>query len=340
MEQSGYYEIGMNARHRPQTKAFALVGNVIYNRLHWHDHLEVMCCLKGKFSMRVDGDIYTLKEGDFLTVNCNCAHEIFEGTKDGLQIIFSVDASLLKKKEEEQYEFSTVGKGALRPDCEDAACFRENVAHLALLMTPEKDRLRSYFEKGSGEKEDQVIFAREEDWYRFYICLYRCLVCMAGHKRGEAKGNKDRRPKEQLQRCIRLIHQEYAKTLDAGVLARKTGLSQPTIYRMFQKHLGISLNDYIRLVRVYAACAMMEQTSDEIAQIAFACGFSSISNFYRVFRQRTGQTPREYRCGRQYEKKDGQLQREFLDLNRFQNFYELPYTKEDIKKFGERKSSF
>ena len=93
---TGYYEIGMTARYLPQMKASVLAGNVIFNRLHWHEHLEVMCCLKGEFHMRVDGEEFLLREGDFLTVNPNAMHEIFDGTRDGLQIIFSVDASLLK----------------------------------------------------------------------------------------------------------------------------------------------------------------------------------------------------------------------------------------------------
>lgn len=328
MNKMGYYEIGIGAGRRMGTRAYALAGNVIYNRLHWHEHLEVMCCLKGQFCIRVDGEVYTLGAGDFLTVNSNCVHEIFDGTENGLQIIFSVDTSLLKKSREEQYVFTTVGERALKTDCEDAENFRMFLAQMAYLMTPERAELARIFK--TNQKEE--IFREEKDWYRYYVCLYRCLECMAGYKKTAAE-KKKRRPQEQLQQCIRLIHREYGQKLDAAVLAEMTGLSQPTIYRMFQRQLGISLNDYIRVVRIHAACAMMEKTSADIAQIAFSCGFFSLSNFYRVFRQQMGMTPREYRSQRQYVRGKDPLQEEFLDLNRFQNFYELPYTKEDLRSF-------
>ena len=55
--QAGYYEIAMNGRYLSQMPAAALAGNVIYNRMHWHEHLEVMCCLKGSFSLRAGGEI-------------------------------------------------------------------------------------------------------------------------------------------------------------------------------------------------------------------------------------------------------------------------------------------
>lgn len=330
MEKTGYYEIGMNARNG--MGAFALVGNVIYNRLHWHDHLEVMCCLKGQFCMRIEGEICTLKEGDLMTVNCGCAHEIFDGTEDGLQIIFSIDASLLKKKEEEEYEFGTTGPNALSPACGDVLCFLENAAQIADMMTPELQEAEQAFKaRENGTGQQWPAFFAEEDWYRFYICLYRCLFCLARHKREKTVKKENHSPREKLRQCIRMIHRDYGQTMDARILAERMGISQPTIYRMFQKQLGVSLNDYIRMVRVHAACAMMEQGTEEVAQIAFACGFSSISNFYQVFRRQMGQTPGEYRSRSGYAKNGLFLQKEFLDMNRFQNFYELPYTKEDLK---------
>ena len=97
--QAGYYEIAMNGRYLSQMPAAALAGNVIYNRMHWHEHLEVMCCLKGSFSLLAGGEILRLSEGDFAAINPEVPHEIFDGREDGLQIIYSVDARFLRKKD-------------------------------------------------------------------------------------------------------------------------------------------------------------------------------------------------------------------------------------------------
>lgn len=57
MNNRGYYEIGINAQYLREMHATTIVGNVIMNRLHWHDHLEVICCVHGSFSVRVDGSV-------------------------------------------------------------------------------------------------------------------------------------------------------------------------------------------------------------------------------------------------------------------------------------------
>ena len=136
MKNSGYYEIGLNARLLQKLKATALAGNVIMNRLHWHDHLEILCCVAGSFSLRIDRDVMRLNAGDFSVINGGVPHEIFDGIPDGLQIIFSVDASLLRLRPSEQFAFTSVGPAALPPDCEDARRFKISVAKIAYLMNP------------------------------------------------------------------------------------------------------------------------------------------------------------------------------------------------------------
>lgn len=342
-KESGYYEISMNARYFPEMRATALAGNVIYNQLHWHSHLEIMCCVKGSFSLRTDGQILRLLPGDFAVINCDVPHEIFDGEKDGLQIIFSVDKSLLRNEEGERYQFSTVGEHAISKSSEDAVLFRQSLGKIAWMLTVDEHRMRELAgqtEKAHSHGKRQNILAEnilptEGEWYAYQREVYQCLYCMARHKISGAEKRESLAGRSFFDRCVERIHKEYAGELNAAILSKEAGVSEPTVYRLFQKNLGISLNSYIQMVRVRAVKERLGQTDEDITEIAFSCGFTSLSNFYRVFHELQGQTPKEYR--RQKKKENwisGRVQENFMNLNNFQNFYELPYEREELLKFG------
>ena len=104
-------------------------------------------------------------------------------------------------------------------------------------------------------------------------------------------------------------------------------MSESTIYRIFSEQLGLHLNEYITTTRLNAACRYLSETDRKVADIAFACGFTGLSNFYRVFQAHLGISPKEYRhshlpLGSQLNLNESDI----MKLNRFENFYELPYS--------------
>ena len=343
-KERGYYELDMNARFTPEMMSCALVGNVINNGLHWHRHLEVMCCVRGSFCIRAEQSVVRLYPGDFFTIHCNVPHEIFDGEPDGLQIIFSADEQILRCSPGERYCFATVGENAVDPHGDEAGKFRKSVAALAAMLTPEISMENNApFPGGRGKNSrafpendwESSFFTREKQWYAYQMETYACLMCLAGHKISGSADEGKSGSFDQFRACVELIRENYTGPLDAAVLASALKVSQPTIYRLFRKNLGVSVNDYIRLVRVRAACALLENTDREITEIAFSCGFTSLSNFYRIFHEEMHQTPTEYRKMKKQTYRGNIFQRQVMDLNQFQSFCELPYTKQDILNYGD-----
>ena len=64
---------------------------------------------------------------------------------------------------------------------------------------------------------------------------------------------------------------------------------------MFKEFYGISPISYIIKLRVTKAAELLEQSDIDILEIADMTGFKSISNFYKLFKEYTGYTPKEYR---------------------------------------------
>ena len=95
----------------------------------------------------------------------------------------------------------------------------------------------------------------------------------------------------------KFIHENYMHRLDVERVARKFYLSPNYFSRLFRKTLGTGFNSYLNCYRVEKAKEMLLETELSISEIAFLCGFGSISQFNRVFRDVARRTPGEVRRG-------------------------------------------
>jgi transcriptional regulator GlxA family with amidase domain len=64
---------------------------------------------------------------------------------------------------------------------------------------------------------------------------------------------------------------------------------------MFKKATGMTLTEYVALVRVEKAKALLVDVSMRISEVVFAAGFGSIPRFNSVFKRHVGMSPTEYR---------------------------------------------
>ena len=77
----------------------------------------------------------------------------------------------------------------------------------------------------------------------------------------------------------------------------KIGLvNKNKVARMLQQYAGTNLNGYINGMRLeYAARLLREHPADPIKAIAANSGFNSLRTFYRLFSEKYGMSPVEYK---------------------------------------------
>jgi AraC-like DNA-binding protein len=78
-------------------------------------------------------------------------------------------------------------------------------------------------------------------------------------------------------------------------VAARLGLSRRALTQQVREQTGASLLDHRNALRVSHARRLLRETARSLAAIAFECGFEDLSNFYRVFRAATGQSPGAWR---------------------------------------------
>jgi LacI family transcriptional regulator len=96
------------------------------------------------------------------------------------------------------------------------------------------------------------------------------------------------------------IHENFPRgnlsvddVVDHGQVPRRS------LERAFRDELQRTILHEILRVRVNHAQKLLETTPDSITDIAIRSGFVSLNHFYRVFRARTGLTPRAFRLARE-----------------------------------------
>ncbi|MGJ8592605.1 MAG: helix-turn-helix transcriptional regulator [Aquaticitalea sp.] len=78
-------------------------------------------------------------------------------------------------------------------------------------------------------------------------------------------------------------------------LSNLSGLSQSKLQEGFKFIYKRTVTEYIRHIRLEHACVLMETTNLNISQIVYTIGFTSRSYFSKIFREKYGVTPHEFR---------------------------------------------
>ena len=100
---------------------------------------------------------------------------------------------------------------------------------------------------------------------------------------------------EQLTRVLDLLHKRFAESLRVEDLCSVGNLSPRSLHRLFARHVGENVSDYLGRLRIGRACMLLVETDRPISVIAPEAGFSNLSNFNRRFLEARGMTPREFR---------------------------------------------
>lgn len=87
----------------------------------------------------------------------------------------------------------------------------------------------------------------------------------------------------------------YQEEIRLEQLSAMIGMSPTAFSRYFKLRTGKTLSDYIVDVRLGAASRKLVDTDEPVSSICFDCGFNTLSNFNRLFRDRKGCSPTEFR---------------------------------------------
>lgn len=91
------------------------------------------------------------------------------------------------------------------------------------------------------------------------------------------------------------ILQHYNQEVTLEDVAAEAHLTPQAFCRYFKKHTGVTFVAFLNEMRVNEACKKLASGDFEnISTLAYQCGFNSITNFNRVFKNISGASPKAY----------------------------------------------
>ena len=91
------------------------------------------------------------------------------------------------------------------------------------------------------------------------------------------------------------IHENYHESdLNLNIISKKTGVHIRKIAESISSQFNCNVKTYINQIRINEAKRLLKESTFNRSEIAYRVGFSSPSNFNRVFKNLTGISPSEY----------------------------------------------
>lgn len=97
-----------------------------------------------------------------------------------------------------------------------------------------------------------------------------------------------------IQKAIEYINENYTRQLTREEVCKIAMMSKTAFTNLFKQATGYSLVEYIHILRVGLAKQLLREKKLNITEIGEQCGFDSTTYFGRIFKKKTGMTPREY----------------------------------------------
>jgi AraC-like DNA-binding protein len=96
-------------------------------------------------------------------------------------------------------------------------------------------------------------------------------------------------------RICDFIADNFREDIDSSDIAHAADIHPKYAMNVFKKSTGMTLNDYVNLMRLSYAQALLMQDEANVLQVAMDSGFGSLSAFNKSFRKIAGMSPTDFR---------------------------------------------
>jgi two-component system response regulator YesN len=97
--------------------------------------------------------------------------------------------------------------------------------------------------------------------------------------------------------AIAYMSKNYRSSIGVSDIAAAAHVSEKYLRELIKKETGKSVQRYLTDLRLAAAKNLLSNSKYNIGEVANLSGFGEYRNFVRIFKERYGITPTEYRVG-------------------------------------------
>ena len=234
-----------------------------HNLLHWHPDCELICPAQGALDVFCIGRSYTLEVGQALFIDSEQVHYMHATQPNTVLAVLIFNYNIIRFFAE-PYTLS-------RPVFSD---------RYGVEQTYEKIR---------------AVLAAKPPFYGAEACceIERLMIEIFRGEPLAAKETKYDKATIAFKQLLEEINMRY-RDLTFEEAAAFMNMSPSYFSRYFRKTAGVTFSRQLNCVRTDEAVRMLQSKPDmSVTQVADACGFGTIRNFNRIFKELTGFAPRD-----------------------------------------------
>ena len=244
---------------------------------HYHPEYEITFIIKGSGSRLVGNCYETFNEGDFVLLGSHLPH------------------TWTSKPTEHEFSEAIViqfSKACIEPFMGFAEC-----QQIKTLLEQSERGIQFHH---AQDVLPMLIGILESEGMKRIIKLLSLLEFLSVSSRKFITENTNQivfneKSERRINNVCLFIQNHYTSKITLHEVADSIHMSASNFCKFFKKATGKTFSDYLNEIRINEACRLIRQTDHTIHQIAFQCGFETLSYFNRVFVNKKKMTPSNYR---------------------------------------------
>ncbi|MDF2924169.1 MAG: transcriptional regulator, AraC family [Paenibacillaceae bacterium] len=252
---------------------------------HDHEFMEFNYVSEGSGYQHIEGQVIPVTKGDLFLLPIGASHVFRPGS--------------ISPQRRHLLVYNCLFGNEFRSKLETASGGQREI--LSMLDGTEENRWFHWKDQdGTFQKIFNILyeeFIRKGPYYQLLMQseLLKLLIYLTRQQSGGTAIGQQGKREEGLDQTVEWIKQHCTEGISIRQAAQHAGLSERQFRRRFQARTGMSYTDFVHRERIERICSLLETTDEPVSAIAAKAGYQDIKFFNRLFKRKTGVTPRQYR---------------------------------------------
>lgn len=253
---------------------------------HIHDWIEISYMYSGNCTQIINSKEYKMEEGQFLLMAPGTIHTIKPLSENDIIVQIALGQKYLT-----QNFFNRLSSNSIVTSFFiDAFSSTNKIDSFFLFQSQTSERLRIFIEEFLCEWYEPSLASIDTQNNLFSLIISELVNII----------NKTDTPSSHLYKnqyilpALQYIEKNY-KTVTLKEAASHFGLNPNYLSNILKKHTGLSFNELVQSEKLSACERLLTSSSMSVIEIANFVGYQNISFFYRIFKNKYGCMPGEYR---------------------------------------------
>ena len=236
---------------------------------HWHNRIELLRITSGSLIVNINGEVINAKKNSVVVINPYLSHTGIAEINGAEYTVISFDISNFLNT-------SVASSQYLTPILEQKILLDNYVD--APLFISEVDEIINHF-------KTDPLFAISSV-YRFLSLFFK-----------NEKFRQLEKPynNQAFYKIIKYLNENFCESLSISTISKMFGYSETYLCQKFKECTGLTIINYLNILRLEKAQKLLKTTDKSINEIAFSCGFNDLTYFSHCFKNKLNISPSDFR---------------------------------------------